>query len=91
MGNLISNLIVLLITVIFLVEAYNIKLPRRLTGGITPDLWPKILLYAILGLTILSCISAWWKRNEFESDLSKEDLTILGSVCFVLIFYMGFI
>lgn len=89
MGNRIGNLVLLLITVGFLIEAYNIKVPSRVTWGVTPDMWPKTLLYAIFGLTALSCILAWLQKGDAESDVSKQDLYTVGLISGLLFVYIG--
>lgn len=71
MFNFIANIVMLLVTLIFFWQSFKIEIPSRFAGKITPAFWPKTLLYMLLILTAINCVSVWRSKQTQQSAVPE--------------------
>jgi len=97
MGNFIINIIIFMITCIFLWESNKIVIPIRNSQLITPDFWPKTILFVLIILSAFACIMSWREKDKTGFEHQRKvlfNLILVWSTLFLYIFlvpYFGFI
>jgi len=97
MGNFIMTIITFVITCIFLWESNKIDIPIRNSQLITPDFWPKAILFVLIILSAFACIISWKEKDKTGFEHQRKvlfNLILIWCILFLYIFlvpYFGFI